>query len=402
MGVFSRPDSKYWWLWLETAPKGEQKVRTDILIGATPSTRKASKDDALAVYVDRMTHAGKVRHHLAVPAAAPLTFDAFATWYATHVIPLHRGQVRERNILTRLRQAFGTLSLDDPTWREAVIAWRTTRLAVPLTAAMGRGRRQTRAYPRPSPRTVNREVEFLKQMLTKAVELRHLPFSPLTKLRQLKATPPVRRIMSEDEESRILPHLSVVDRAIVLTGLDTLARCGDILDLKWSDHHGDLLDIRDPKNGVPLQVPISPRLREALAAVPIDPTHPEYIFAVRRRAKTATARHAVLVHALARACRAAGVPYGRTAGGITFHWATRRTGATRMIRRGGEKAIGVVQQIGGWKNIGILVGIYQEVVTAEMRAAVASVAPASPTPGPFPHLVTPAKSLRKKTSSQGR
>ncbi len=105
-----------------------------------------------------------------------------------------------------------------------------------------------------------------------------------------------------------------------------------------------------------------------------------------------------MINALRLACEKAGVPYGRAQHGVTFHWSTRRTGATRMIRAGGEKAIGVVQQIGGWKDLDVLIGIYQEVVTAEMRAAVETVAPkpVPVSPGPFPRAVHPPTIVRKR------
>ena len=386
MGVFSRPDSKYWWLWLETAPKGQQKVRTDILIGVTKTDRKASYADADAVYHARMLTAGKVRHGLPVPKDA-IRFDTFAGWYDTHVVVRHRGKVRERKILPRLRAAFGALALTDPDWRAQVIAWRTARLVTPITRPR-EGKRKARTYPAPSAATVNREVGLLQQILSKAAELAHVASSPLAGLADLKGAEPLRRIMSEDEESRILPCLKPVDRAILICGLDTLARMGDILDVRRGDDHGDVLDIPDPKNGTPLRVPVSARLRTALDQVPVDPDRPEYLFGARRRATTPEGRYAVVIDRLRRACQQAGVPYGRAQHGVTFHWGTRRTGATRMIRQGGEKAIGVVQQIGGWKKVDVLIGIYQEVITAEMRAAVETVAP-KPTlvPLPFPRPV---------------
>lgn len=393
MSVFSRPDSKYWWLWLETAPKGYQKIRTDILVGFTKEERKASKNDAEAVYYARMLEAGKVRHGLPVLKDA-LTFDAFAGWYDTHEIARHRGKVRERKILPRLRTAFGHLDLTDPTWREAVIAWRTERMATPIRRPRA-GRRKARLYPPASPATVNREVGLLQQMLSKAAELKHIPSSPLNGLRHLKGTKPLRRIMSPEEESRILTELPPIDRAILIAGLDTLARLGDLLDLKWADYHGDTLDIVDPKNRTPLTVPVSARLKAALAAVPRDPKRPAYIFGKRRSGATPEGWVSTVIGSLKAACERADVPYGRRKNGVTFHWATRRTGATRMIRQGGEKAIGVVQQIGGWKKVDVLVGIYQEVVTAEMRAAVETVATTS-TPALFPRPAKVTRMARKR------
>jgi integrase len=184
----------------------------------------------------------------------------------------------------------------------------------------------------------------------------------------------VRRTLGAAEEKKLAAELSPEDYAIFLVGLDGLVRLGDILDLQRSDDRGDEIDIRDPKNGEPLKVPVSTRLRAALDALPIDPDAPTWYFPGRRGAETERDRRGGYAKALQRACVRAGVPYGRGLG-VTFHWSTRRTGATRMIRQGGEKAIGVVQQIGGWKDPTVLIGIYQETITAEMRAAVETVAP---------------------------
>jgi integrase len=213
-------------------------------------------------------------------------------------------------------------------------------------------------------------VDFLQQVLAAAVEAGHLATSPLYGLANLDIVKPIRRTMSEAEESAISGHLAPDDHAILLVGLDTLARMIDILDLEWADIHERTLDIRDPKNGESHTVPLSSRVRAALAALP---RRGRYCFPWRRSGATQTARRKAVAHALKRACGAAGVPYGRLARGITFHWATRRTGATRMIQRGGEKAIAVVQKIGNWKDAGVLIGIYQETITAEMEAAVESV-----------------------------
>ena len=72
------------------------------------------------------------------------------------------------------------------------------------------------------------------------------------------------------------------------------------------------------------------------------------------------------------ACARAGLPYGRKAGGITFHWATRRTGATRMIRR--KVDLKTVQAIGHWKTADVVLDIYTEAHPKAARAAVELVA----------------------------
>jgi integrase len=449
MGLLKK-DSPFWWLWLETAPKGEQREKTSILVGTTARQRKDNKAKALELYHQRMQEIAEGVHHMPqAPAPAPeaVTFAAFAPWYDAHHIAHHAGREREREILPRLVAFFGPYALEAIT-QELVISWRTARLATPVTVerfgmtrgtpalwrqvhallktrgpltlpelrahfglstrdmadafkspqtrgyfrreatSAGRGRHSTgtwaavgtpgtsrHTYPAPSARTVNREVDLLQQVLSAAVVAKKLAVSPLFGLVNLEPVEPIRRTMSDAEEHAILAELRPDDRTIVLVGLDTLARLINILDLQWVDDHGQTLDLRDTKNGRSHTVPVSSRLRAALDLLPHDDA--VYLFPRRRQAASDSGRRGAVAKALKRACVRAGVPYGRAQRGITFHWSTRRTGATRMIRRGGEKALGVVRQIGGWKTTDVLVGIYQETVTADMVAAVETVAPAA-------------------------
>ena len=440
MGVFKRSDSKYWQLYLEPL---QRKEPTTIPIGETIAQRKDSRALALEVYHTRMLALARPAHDLPEPEPEPTpipTFDAFADWYDAHHISQHAGAERERQMLPRLRAAFGVLPLDQVT-KAAVIEWRTARRAtgtlaerfglssgapaywrqihaqmrgrgplplaeiralVPINTkdvcstllsktaapyfrrvrrgvwqAVGQPQASRHQYAPPAASTVNREVDLLQQIIAAAVEAGHLPQSPLYGLANLPIVKPIRRTMNEAEEAAILAVLEPDDTAILLIGLDTLARMIDILDLEWADVHDRTLDIRDPKNGESHTVPLSTRVRAALAALPRSG---RYCFPRRRAGASQSARRKAVADALKRACAAVGLPYGRAARGLTFHWSTRRTGATRMIRRGGEKAIAVVQRIGNWKDAGVLIGIYQETITAEMEAAVESVSATVPAP----------------------
>lgn len=444
-------------MWLETAPKGKQKVRTDVLIGDRTQEAK-SRVRAEAAYYATMGALATTNHGLAKPVEpkAAVTFDTFSAWYDTHHIAHHAGAEREREILKRLRSFFGPYPLDQIT-KKLVITWRTQRRTTAVTVdrfgagavvpkwrqiydllrlqgplsltairahfgistrniartfltpqtsiyfrsvsrgvwdAFGTPKAAAHTYRPPAARTVNREVDLLQQILGAAVQAGEIAASPIYGLPNLEIVEPIRRTMSEEEERRVLTELAPADRAIMIAGTDTLARMINILDLQWADDHGSTLDIRDPKNGQSHTVPVSMRLRSALDALPRDGA---YCFPGRREAKTAANRRRGFATALRKACERANVPYGRAVRGITFHWSTRRTGATRMIRRGGEKAIGVVQQIGGWKDPSVLIGIYQETITAEMHAAVELAAPRPRTTPPvLPRNAPHRRNTKKK------
>jgi integrase len=367
MGVFRRSDSKFWWLFLET---DKRKLRTDIPIGRTHEQQRLS----------RLRAADEYHRVMIAPPPDPnikpdITFDDWATKYDTNVIAHHSGREREREILQTLRQGFsvkpdGTPRLLREIDAELVVEWRTHRRSHgTVVEHIGGPNGPRRVFPPPSARTVNREVDLLQQILAAAVP-KYLARSPLEGLADLDVINPRRRIMTEAEEQKILPFLAPDDRAILLGGLDTLARLSSLLNLKRADDHKTHLTFYDTKNGETYQPPVSKRLRAALDAVPVDPTNPEYYFPRRRAARAERDRRRAIAQALRSACKKAGVPYGRAARGLTFHWATRRTGTTRMLRHGGEGAIAAVQQIGGWKTANVPLTIYREVATPEMKALV--------------------------------
>jgi len=90
-------------------------------------------------------------------------------------------------------------------------------------------------------------------------------------------------------------------------------------------------------------VPFSTRLQEALDELPRTG---RYLFPARRRG-TGNERRSRIRKMLEWACKKAGIPYGRYTG-ITWHTATRHTGATRLSEAGYNTL--VIQQVGGWKS----------------------------------------------------
>lgn len=433
MGVYRRKDSPWWHLWIENAPPGRRREKTSIRIGKTSAARIDSKRKAEELYATRLLEHGSRVHRLSVERPV-IRFAEFAAWYDTHVVARHKGKEREREILGHLVKVFGDRLLHTID-KERVIEWRTKRVQSSTTIAAFGSRRTVpkwlqihrflrdrgptplrdlraafgltaraavrsfltpkteqyfartergvwtavaepqvadRVLPPPAPVTVNREVAVLKQVLAAAVP-KYLERSPLAGFADLEVTKPLRRTMSPAEETAVLEQLGPVDRAIVLVGLDALVRLTDILDLRRADDHGAYLEVRDPKNLVPNRVPISTRLRLALDAVPVDPRQADWYFPTRRRPVTDANRRRGVARALQQACDRADVPYGRAAQGLTFHWSTRRTGATRMIRALGDGGVAITQKVGGWKTAAVLQEIYQEVTVEEMRTAVEAV-----------------------------
>jgi integrase len=350
MGVYRRPDSPYWWLYLETAPPGAQRVKTTVVVGETAAQRRDSRTLAQAVYFERMNTKGAQLHKLPIDREA-IRFAKYAAPYQTNVIAHRKGARREEELLRHLVTFFGAdllTSIDSDRVRE----YQTARL---------------RARPAASATTINREVDLLKVMLRDAVP-KYLPASPIVGLARLKIIKPRRRYTSVEEFDRLLKACEdPQDRAILLFGRDGLARLGDLLDLKHTDRDGLVYHIADPKGGEPYEMALSPRA--AAAADALANNESRYLFPKFRRAENPRDWPGSVRQRLEYLCRQAGLPYGRTANGITFHWGTRRSGATDYVVKQGQP-LASVQQLGGWKTPDVMIGIYNEVSRADLLALV--------------------------------
>lgn len=333
MSVYTRPDSPFYWFWLETTG---QRERTDILIGTTATQRTDSRRLAQDRYHQRMNELATRLYRL--PSAQPaIRFTKYATPYADDVIAHRRGAERERELLRPLVAFFG----DD------------------LLAAIDQDRvRQyytARARDKAGPRTINREVDLLKGMIRDAVP-KYLTASPLAGMKRLHVVTPKRRLLAPAEERRLLRAADRTERALLLLSLDGLLRQKDALDIQRTDKHGPWLYVRDSKNGEPYEIALTVRAERALEAVP--GTH-AYYFQRYRGAHTARDRRSRVRRMLKTLCARAKVPYGKSLGGITYHWATRRTGASRLLVQG-KVDIPTVQRQGDWKTADVLLAIYAE------------------------------------------
>lgn len=319
MGVYIRPDSKYYWIWLEHA--GTRK-NSKILIGSTTEDRKKSRAAADQVYFTEMLALGLQAHGLAKPDKPTITFADFAAWYDTHIVSHHRGKIREREILETLKKAF-PCQLHEVT-KQAVLEWRTART------------RQTSAG------TSNRELAVLRHLLNAAVP-QYLEASPIAGVSMLRPQRTEPHVLTRTEERKLLNALTPADRALVICALDTLMRLSDVLALRRDQDRGGYLLVADPKVS-PYQVPVSTRLRKALNGLP--KAGPCY-FAHRQHTDPVIQR-SMVKNMLSRACEKAGIDYGRKAHGITFH-GLRHTGTTRMVDAG--VSLRIIQAIGGWKSM---------------------------------------------------
>jgi integrase len=347
MGLFTRPDSPYWWLFLETT---KQKEKTDIKVGETVAQRKDSRRIALDRYHQRMNELAARLYRL--PTATPaIRFATYAAPYATDTIAHRAGARRELELLKALTAFFGDdlLTAID---RDRVKAYHTARrTATSPVAAV----------------TINREVDLLKGMLRDAVP-KYLQASPLVGMPRLRVVPPRRRYVSAAEFDQLLAVCEdPQDTAILVLGRDGLARLGDLLDLQHTDRDGRLLHVRDPKGGVPYELVLTDRAVKAVDALGRESP---YLFPKFRKAADPRDWTGSVRQRLEYLCRQADIPYGRAKHGVTFHWGTRRSGATDLLVKD-KHPLPIVQQQGNWKKPNVLLEIYSEVSREDMLAALA-------------------------------
>lgn len=342
MAVYERTDSPFFWMTLERP--GQRPLRRSTGIprqAATTTEAKEARQRAEQVYRAAMGDLARRRFNL--PIERPqITFRAYRDWYADHVSVHKRGAARERSMLKQLGLHLDRFRIDQIT-REVALEWRTRRRKT-VSAA-----------------TTNREQELLVHMLGVAVPT-YLDANPLKGMARLRTATRDVRILSREEEVRLLQQLAPADQALVVCALDTLARLSDVVTLRRDQDYGAYISLPDPKVKA-YKVPVSSRLRVRLDA--LADAGPLY-FAHHHQGKGPRSAQQSVIRMFEKACAAADIPLGRAEGGVSFH-VLRHTGASRMLEAGVD--VKTVMLIGGWKNLKVMER-YLHPGDAQMRRAV--------------------------------
>lgn len=346
MGVYVRPDSPFYWYWLEgtSIRKSTGIPRT----GRSPVHARELKKEAEGLYANAMVDATKRAAGILHDKPA-ISFSAYADWYETHELAHQRGAERARSMLRQLRVYFDRFTALREIDADAVREWMTWRKRTV------------------EPPTVNRELDVLKSLLRCAVP-KYLSASPIIGLRRFRVTETEPRVLTHDEEDRLLALCGPEDLAFLLTAIDTLFRLSNVVHLKWPQVKLDRRMI------VPLNAkvshdgnPITDRLRVALTALTRDS---EWVFPQFHRLKdTKTAAKNRAIRRFLLLCQQAAIPHSRAAGGVTFH-CLRHTGATRALQHGAS--VRTVMKLGGWKDERSVMR-YVHAADLDVRAAAESI-----------------------------
>jgi integrase len=154
-----------------------------------------------------------------------IAFRAFAATYLTDYADVHkRSASRDREIVAVLDRAFGSLILHEIT-AHRIEQYKRERLT-------GKWRGHGHASAKPiQPGTVNRELDTLRGIFTKAIEWGKLRDHPMANVRRLKLQNQRTRILSEAEQHDVLAACPKKLARIVRLALITGARIGELLAL---------------------------------------------------------------------------------------------------------------------------------------------------------------------------
>ena len=267
-----------------------------------------------------------------------ITFRAFAeTYIRDHATVNKRSVERDEQILLTLNRAFGSLILHE------ITAHRIEQFKRDRLTGKWRGHGYKTA-PKPlKPGTVNRELDCLRGILSKAVKWGKLLDSPVRTVKRLKVDNRWTRILTEDEQIRLLNACPLKLRRMVRLALIMGCRLGELLALRWDDIGEAELTFLETKNGRSRRIPVSPAIKAVLDQCP--KTRSPWVFTNARTHEAYTVNG--VAHTFRRALKRAGI----TTGDVSLH-TLRHTAISRMIAMGIDDF--TVMAISGHRSVRML------------------------------------------------
>jgi integrase len=154
-----------------------------------------------------------------------------------------RARTGQREIVNVLNRAFGSLILHE------ITAHRIEQFKRERLAGKWRGHKHTSA-PKPiRPGTVNRDLDTLRSIFSKAIEWGQVLEHPMRAVKRLKVDNRPTRILSEAEQAALLKACPKKLARIVRLALITGARIGELLELRWENVSDAELMFLETKNG---------------------------------------------------------------------------------------------------------------------------------------------------------
>ena len=285
-----------------------------------------SKGEAKELLASKRLERLRGRREIVPKLDAP-PFDQFVEGqYTEYAKANKRGFYNEQYRLKQLTEFFGKRKLSEFT------AWDGENFKIEM--------RRHRA-----PATVNRLLGNLKHILSKAADCNMLPANPFARVKRLKVPDRVERILTKEEEARLLAACSHVHapllRTSILIALNTGMRKGEIHGLRWEhlDLPNRLITVLNGKTDEShRRIPMNDVVFELLSSL-WHVRKGDFVFPSPRK-KNERFRDPKV--GFMKAVRLAKIPH------IRFH-DLRHTFATRLVRSGVD--IITVQKLLGHSNI---------------------------------------------------
>lgn len=175
--------------------------------------------------------------------------------------------------------------------------------------------------------TTNRELALLKKMFHLAVDWGYCAENPVLKVRLFPEKDNRKeRVLSPEEEGKLISHCPPHLAPIVVFALNTGMRRGEILGLRWDqvDHAGKAIRVTGTKSGRDRIVPLNNAASSVIMAQRSKSYGP-YVFPSTKGREFMKS----VAHSFTRACRKAGIK------GLRFH-DLRHTFASRLIQKGAD------------------------------------------------------------------
>jgi integrase len=251
-----------------------------------------------------------------------ITVGEFGRRYMEYAKANKRSWLRDEQMLKHLEEFFGT-----------------ERQLAEITAADIEGFK-LRRKAKVSGSTVNRELALLKRMFNLAISWDlFLDLNPFRKVKFFREVNFGLRVVTPEEEEKLLRHASPYVQDIIRFALNTGLRIGEIFGLQWAnvDLERDILNVFAPKTQKSRAVPINGEARKVLEYWALGRRN-EFVF---YNPETG-APFVDLKAGFGLACRKSGIE------GVTWH-TLRHTFASRLVGRGVD--IVTVQQLLGHSTI---------------------------------------------------
>lgn len=281
------------------------------------TTETANKQEAKKIEARERSRVLENRH--GIRRQPDITFKAFAQTYLDDYSKLNkRSVVRDEFTIKVLNRAVGSLLLHEIT-AHRIEQFKRERLA-------GRWRGHNYKSTKPiRPATVNRELDTLRSIFSKAVEWGKLVDHPMRAVKRLKVDNRRTRILTAAEQLALLDACPKKLRRLVQLALLTGARVGELLSLKWADVTDTEMVFWNTKNGRTRRLPMSADLSAILTTITRGTS--SWLFTNPRTHEAYTVNG--MAHTFRRAVTRAGI----TSGDVSLH-NLRHTALSRMIEAG--------------------------------------------------------------------